>query len=96
MVRGAFAVGRDHRAATIHTLVLAYVGAALPLILVLREAHVGALDAINGQIVAEPLIATLVGAIALVAAVPITTALASLLVVAVPAGAIGARHGHGH
>jgi uncharacterized membrane protein len=96
LYRGAFAVGRDHLAATIHTLVLAYVGAALPLILVLREAHVGALDAINGQIVAEPLIATLVGAIALVAAVPITTALASLLVAAVPAGAIGAHHGHGH
>jgi uncharacterized membrane protein len=82
--RGAFAVGRDHLAATIHTLVLAYVGAALPLILVLRDAHVGALDAVNGQIVAEPVVATLVGAIALVAAVPLTTGLAALLVARVP------------
>jgi uncharacterized membrane protein len=96
LYRGAFAVGRDHLAATIHTLVLAYVGAALPLILVLRDAHVGALDAVNGQIVAEPVIATLVGAIALVAAVPLTTGLAALLVARVPAGALHGHHGHVH
>jgi uncharacterized membrane protein len=96
LYRGAFAVGRDHLAATIHTLVLAYVGAALPLILVLRDAHVGLTDALNGQIVAEPVVATLVGAIALVAAVPLTTALAALLVARVPATALDARHGHAH
>jgi uncharacterized membrane protein len=97
LYRGAFAVGRDHLAATIHTLVLAYVGAALPLILVLRDAHVGALDAVNGQIVAEPVVATLVGAIALVAAVPLTTGLAALLVARVPTTALHGHHGHhGH
>jgi uncharacterized membrane protein len=96
LYRGAFAVGRDHLAATIHTLVLAYVGAALPLILVLRDAHVGALDAVNGQIVAEPVVATLVGAIALVAAVPLTTGLAALLVARVPAAALHGHHGHAH
>jgi uncharacterized membrane protein len=96
LYRGAFAVGRDHLAATIHTLVLAYVGAALPLILVLRSSHVGFADAVNVQIVAEPVIATLVGAIALVAAVPLTTALAALLVARVPATALDAHHGHAH
>jgi uncharacterized membrane protein len=96
LYRGAFAVGRDHLAATIHTLVLAYVGAALPLILVLRDAHVGALDAVNGQIVAEPVVATLVGAIALVAAVPLTTGLAALLVARVPTAALHGHHGHVH
>jgi hypothetical protein len=96
LYRGAFAVGRDHFAGTIHTLVLAYVGAALPLILVLRDAHVGAADAINGQIVAEPVIATLVGATALVAAVPITAALAALLVARVPGEALTAAHSHPH
>jgi uncharacterized membrane protein len=96
LYRGAFAVGRDHLAATIHTLVLAYVGAALPLILVLRDSHVGFADAVNGQIVAEPIIATLVGAIALVAAVPLTTALAAILVARVPAAALDAHHGHAH
>jgi len=96
LYRGAFAVGRDHLAATIHTLVLAYVGAALPLILVLRDAHVGFTDAVNGQIVAEPVVATLVGAIAPVAAVPVTTALAAMLVARVPATALDGHHGHAH
>ena len=75
---------------------LAYVGAAPPLILLLRDAHVGATDALNGQIVAEPVIATLVGAVALIAAVPITTALAALLVAPLPADAITHSHGHTH
>jgi uncharacterized membrane protein len=96
LYRGAFAVGRDHLSATIHTLVLAYVGAALPLILVLRDAHVGMTDALNGQIVAEPIVATLVGAIALVAAVPVTTGLAAVLVARMPAGALEGHHGHAH
>ena len=96
LYRGAFSVGRDHLAATIHTLVLAYVGAALPLILVLRDTHVGLGDALNGQIVAEPVVATLVGAIALVAAVPLTTALAAILVGRVPESALRAHHGHVH
>jgi uncharacterized membrane protein len=96
LYRGAFAVGRDHLSATIHTLVLAYVGAALPLILVLRDAHVGFTDAVNGQIVAEPVVATLVGAVALVAAVPVTTALAAMLVARMPATALDGHHGHVH
>ena len=96
LYRGAFAVGRDHLAATIHTLVLAYVGAALPLILVLRDTHVGLTDALNGQIVAEPVVATLVGAIALVAAVPVTTGLAAMLVARVPPTALDGHHGHAH
>jgi hypothetical protein len=61
--------------------------------LLLRDAHVGAADAVNGWIVAEPVIATLVGGIAVVAAAaPITTAVASLLAVRVPATAIGPAH----
>jgi uncharacterized membrane protein len=97
LYREAFAVGRDHLAATIHTLVLAYVGAALPLLLVLQSANVGFFDAVNTQDVAEPIIATLVGSIGLIAAVPLTTGLAALLVVQVPAAAVPHdHHGHAH
>jgi uncharacterized membrane protein len=93
----AFTVGRDHLAATIHTLVLAYVGAALPLLLVLQSANAGFFDAVNTQDVAEPIIATLVGSIGLIAAVPLTTGLAALLVAQVPAGAVpDDHHGHAH
>jgi uncharacterized membrane protein len=91
----AFAVGRDHLAATIHTLVLAYVGASLPLLLVLQSAHAGFFDAVNTQDVAEPIIATLVGSIGLIAAVPLTTGLAALLVARVPAEALPHEH-HAH
>jgi uncharacterized membrane protein len=95
LYRGAFVVGRDHLAATINTLVLAYVGAALPLLLVLHGARVGFGDAINTQDVAEPIVASLVGAIALIAAVPLTTGLAALLVVRVPVDALPEdEHGH--
>ncbi|HEY2603334.1 MAG TPA: YibE/F family protein [Thermoleophilaceae bacterium] len=93
----AFTVGRDHLAATIHTLVLAYVGASLPLLLVLQSAHAGFFDAVNTQDIAEPIIATLVGSIALIAAVPLTTGLTALLAAQVPATALpDAQHVHAH
>lgn len=93
---GAIAVGRDHLAATIHTLVLAYAGTALPLLLLLRSSSVGTVDALSSQDVAEPIAATLVGCLALIAAVPLTTALAAFLVVRTPADALGEHHGHAH
>jgi uncharacterized membrane protein len=95
LYKEAFAVGRDHLAATIHTLVLAYVGAALPLLLVLQSARAGLFDAVNTQDVAEPIMATLVGSIGLIAAVPLTTGLAALLVARVPADALPHEH-HTH
>jgi uncharacterized membrane protein len=94
--REAFAVGRDHLTATIHTLVLAYVGASLPLILILSSANVTTGDALNVQDVAEPIVATLVGSIALLASVPLTTGLAALLVARVPPAALAGGHDHAH
>ncbi|HEY3185840.1 MAG TPA: YibE/F family protein [Solirubrobacteraceae bacterium] len=92
---GAFGVGRDHLVATTHTLVLVYVGATLPLLLVLQSAGVSATDALNAQDVAEPVVATLVGALALLLSVPLTTALAAALATHVPADALREPH-HGH
>jgi len=92
-----FGVGRDHLVATTHTLVLVYVGATLPLLLVLHSVGVGFTDALNAQDVAEPVVATLVGAMALLISVPVTTALATLLVSRIPAEALpDAHHGHAH
>jgi uncharacterized membrane protein len=92
----AFVVGRDHLTATIHTLVLAYVGASLPLILVLSGSGISTGDAFNAQDIAEPVVATLVGSIALLASVPLTTGLAALLVARMPAEALPDDGGHGH
>ena len=95
LYRGAFTVGRDHLVATTHTLVLVYVGATLPLLLVLRSTGVALPDALNTQDIAEPVIATLVGAMALLVSVPLTTALAATFVHRAPASAMPAR-GHTH
>ena len=75
----ATSVGRDHIAATVNTLVLAYTGAALPLLVIFSLAGTSFASAINSESVAGPIVATLVGSIGLIAAVPLTTALAALL-----------------
>jgi uncharacterized membrane protein len=94
--RAAFAIGRDHLTATVHTLVLAYVGASLPLILVLSSTRTPIGDALDTQDIAEPVVATLVGSIALLASVPLTTGLAALAAARVPASSLPAHGGHAH
>jgi uncharacterized membrane protein len=75
----ALEVGRDHATATVNTLVLAYVGSSLPLLLILSSRELGLLDAVNLEVVATELVAMLVGSIGLLAALPITTAIAASL-----------------
>lgn len=96
LYRGAFAVGRDHLVATTHTLVLAYVGASLPLLLLLDAGGVSGADLLNSPEVAEPVVATLVGSIALLLSVPLTTALSAVLVSRIPADALPRTGGHHH
>jgi uncharacterized membrane protein len=59
--------------------VLAYVGASLPTLLIFHAADLGVGDALTTEIVATQVVGTLVGSIGLIAAVPLTTALAALL-----------------
>ncbi len=96
LYREAFVVGRDHLAATIHTLVLAYAGATLPLLLVASANDVTFLDAVNDTTLAEPIVSTLVGSIALLLSVPLSTLLAAILVGRLPAAALGDGHAHHH
>jgi uncharacterized membrane protein len=72
-------VGRDHVSATVNTLVLAYVGASLPILLIFSSSDLGFGEALSTEIVATQVVATLVGSIGLIAAVPLTTALAAAL-----------------
>jgi uncharacterized membrane protein len=72
-------VGRDHVSATVNTLVLAYVGASLPILLIFHSANLGVGDALTTETVATQVVGTLVGSIGLIAAVPLTTALATAL-----------------
>jgi uncharacterized membrane protein len=70
-------VGRDHIASTVNTLLLAYAGAAMPLLLLLALSRQGLGIISNSEIVAVEIVRTLVGSIGLVSAVPITTWLAA-------------------
>jgi uncharacterized membrane protein len=91
----ALEVGRDHVSATVNTLVLAYVGAALPILLIFSAADLGVADATNLEVVSKEIVATLVGSIGLICAVPMTTALAALLAVREDPGSLE-DHGHAH
>jgi uncharacterized membrane protein len=94
--RRAIDVGRDHVSATVNTLVLAYVGSSLTTLLVFGTAQLGFLDAINLEVVASVIVATFVGSIGLICAVPITTALAALLAEGIPADELPSEGEFGH
>ncbi|TYP90689.1 putative membrane protein [Blastococcus xanthinilyticus] len=68
------AVGRDHIASTVYTIVFAYAGAALPLLLLFELYSQPWNVVLTSSALAEEVIRTMVGAIALVLAVPVTTA----------------------
>jgi uncharacterized membrane protein len=74
LYRRGMTVGRDHIASTVYTIVFAYAGAALPLLLLFELSPQPAWTTVTSSAVAEEVIRTLVGAIALVLAVPVTTA----------------------
>jgi uncharacterized membrane protein len=81
---GAMRVGRDHIASTVYTLVLAYAGSALPLLLLFSVANRPLGDVLTSETVAIEIARSAVGGIALALSVPLTTAIAAVL--ATPGG----------
>lgn len=73
-------IGRDHIASTVNTLVLAYAGASLPLLILFTLANRSFGELVTTEVVAEEVVRTLVGSIGLVASVPVTTGLAAFVV----------------
>jgi uncharacterized membrane protein len=92
----AMAVGRDHVSATVNTLVLAYAGSSLPVLLILSSGAIGVGQAASLELVAEQIVATLVGSIGLIAAVPATTAVAALLALHTPVEELDGVVAHTH
>ncbi|OFJ50577.1 YibE/F family protein [Mycolicibacterium grossiae] len=81
---GAMRVGRDHIASTVYTLVLAYAGSALPLLLLFSVANRSLGDVLTSESVAIEVARSAVGGVALALSVPMTTAIAAVL--ATPTG----------
>jgi uncharacterized membrane protein len=80
-------VGRDHIASVINTLFLAYAGASLALLLLFSTSGLPAGELVNSELVATEIVKTIVGSLGLVAAVPLTTAIAAASAVAAGRGA---------
>lgn len=80
LFRSGMRIGRDHIASTIYTIVFAYAGTALSvlLLLYLYQRPVG--STMTAQPIATEVITTLATGIGLVLAVPITTAIAAVTV----------------
>jgi uncharacterized membrane protein len=79
LLRRAMNIGRSHIAATVNTLVLAYLGASLPLIVLFAAGRQDPLLTASTEVIAVEIVRAIVGSIGIVAAVPLTTAVAVVL-----------------
>lgn len=79
LVRASMNIGRSHIAATVNTLVLAYVGASLPLLVLFAVGSQSLLTMASSEFIAVEVVRGLVGSIGIVAAVPLTTVVAAIL-----------------
>jgi uncharacterized membrane protein len=80
----AMIVGRDHVAASVNTLVLAYAGESLPMLLLFSITHVNLGMAVNVSFIAEEIVRAMAGTIGLFLSIPISTAMACLWVLRKP------------
>jgi len=75
----ALRVGRDHISSLVNTLVFAYVGATLPMIMFITLLEIPFMILISQEFIFIEIIRSLIGAVALTLAVPVTTWLASFV-----------------
>jgi len=80
----AMTIGRDHAAASVNTLVLAYAGESLPMLLLFHITNVNLEMAVNVSFIAEEVVRALAGTIGLFLSIPISTAMACLWVLRKP------------
>ncbi|WP_084774641.1 YibE/F family protein [Nonomuraea candida] len=96
LYRAASRIGRAHIASVINTIILAYAGASLPLLLLFSIGEQPLGNVLTTPVIAQEIVRSVAGTLGLIAAVPITTALAALVASRhrdEPAGARGAREG---
>ena len=79
LYRSAIRIGRAHVGSAVNTIVLAYAGTSLPLLLLVAVSPQPIVEMLTSEFLAQEILRTAVGTIGLVASVPITTALAALV-----------------
>ncbi|KAB1128521.1 YibE/F family protein, partial [Micromonospora sp. AMSO12t] len=82
LYRAATRVGRAHIASTVNTIVLAYAGASLPVLLLLTADSRAVTQLLTSEFLAQEIVRSAVATLGLIAAVPLTTALAALVTTA--------------
>lgn len=80
----AMRIGRDHIASTVYTIAFAYAGASLPILLLVQVYRLSLVQTLTSGQFAEEIVRTLVGSIGLVLAIPLTTAIATLVATSEP------------
>lgn len=94
LFRRGMRIGRDHIASAVYTIAFAYTGAALPVLLLLQVYRIPLGQTFASGEFAEEVARTLVGSIGLVLAIPLTTAIAALVVTTAAVAREGGGHGH--
>ncbi|NYD57401.1 putative membrane protein [Nocardioides marinisabuli] len=79
LFRAGSRVGRSHIASVVNTIVLAYAGSALPLLILIVANTESLGSVVTDQIIAQEVVRSVVATLGLVAAVPLTTGLAALV-----------------
>jgi uncharacterized membrane protein len=92
----AMKVGRDHIASVVNTLFLAYAGASLVLLVLFSTSGLPVVEVLNSEVFAEEVVKILVGSLGLIAAVPLTTALAAQVAIRRPPSRTRPRRGGLH
>lgn len=80
LFRRAMRIGADHIASTVYTLAFAYAGTALATLVVLMTLDRGPLETLMSSELASEIVRTVVASIGLIVAIPVTTLLATVLV----------------
>ncbi len=96
LYQSALRVGREHMAALVNTLVLAYVGASLPLVLVFSAGNTPLEVILNQELIVTEIARSLLGSVGLILAIPITTALAVYYRERIMKGKHLHSHSHSH
>ena len=93
----AIRIGREHIGALVNTLAIAYVGASLPLLLLIQQTSTTGLGVVlNSELIATEVVRILIGSIGLVLGVPITTAISSYMLSKVKESSSPSGHSPSH
>lgn len=79
LISSGLEVGKDVMATMVNTLILAYVGGAMPLFLVIESSNIGFHQTISMEIISMEIIRSLCGSIGLILTIPLTSLIASIM-----------------